>query len=115
MRGRDTVHNRIEQISHIIGSGQHTNSHFWMDGQHLFQAPLTFYTQKGIWDLPPGYEDFNTHFNRKIDIECLSCHTGMPQTKKDPITFSINFRWVSIAKDVMAPAHFTLKKNHQGS
>ncbi len=82
LRGRDTIHNRIEQISHIIGSGQHTNSHFWMDGQHLFQAPLTFYTQKGIWDLPPGYEDFNTHFNRKIDIECLSCHTGMPQTKE---------------------------------
>ena len=81
LRGRDTIHNRIEQISHIVGSGQHTNSHFWMDGQHLFQAPLTFYTQKGIWDLPPGYEDFNTHFNRKIDVECMSCHTGMPQTK----------------------------------
>ena len=85
LRGRDTIHNRIEQISHIIGSGQHTNSHFWMDGQHLFQAPLTFYTQKGIWDLPPGYEDFNTHFNRKIDIECMSCHTGMPQTKEGSV------------------------------
>ena len=85
LRGRDTIHNRIEQISHIIGSGQHTNSHFWMDGEHLFQAPLTFYTQKGIWDLPPGYEDFNTHFNRKIDIECMSCHTGMPQTKEGSV------------------------------
>jgi hypothetical protein len=53
-----------------------------MDGKHLFQAPLTFYTQKGIWDLPPGYEDFNTHFNRKIDIECMSCHTGMPEIKE---------------------------------
>ena len=82
LRGRDTIHNRVEKISHIIGSGQHTNSHFWMDGKHLFQAPLTFYTQKGIWDLPPGYEDFNTHFNRKIDIECMSCHTGMPEIKE---------------------------------
>lgn len=79
--GKDTTHNRREKITHIIGSGQHTNSHFWTDGQHLFQAPLTFYTQKGIWDLPPGYEEFNTRFNRKIDIECMSCHTGMPQTK----------------------------------
>lgn len=81
LRGTDTIHNRIEKISHIIGSGQHTNSHFWMDGQHLYQAPLTFYTQKGIWDLPPGYEEFNTRFNRKIDIECMSCHTGMPTTE----------------------------------
>lgn len=80
--GRDTLHNRREKITHIVGSGQHTNSHFWTDGEHLFQAPLTFYTQKGIWDLPPGYEEFNTRFNRKIDIECMSCHTGMPKTKE---------------------------------
>ena len=81
LNGRDTIHNRREKITHIVGSGQHTNSHFWTDGEHLYQAPLTFYTQKGIWDLPPGYEEFNTRFNRKIDIECMSCHTGMPQTK----------------------------------
>lgn len=78
----DTTHNRIEKITHIIGSGQHTNSHFWMDGEHLYQAPLTFYTQKGIWDLPPGYEVTNTRFNRKIDIECMSCHTAMPKTRE---------------------------------
>lgn len=81
LNGRDTIHNRREKITHIVGSGQHTNSHFWTDGEHLYQAPLTFYTQKGIWDLPPGYEEFNTRFNRKIDIECMSCHTGMPKTK----------------------------------
>ena len=83
--GKDTVHNRREKITHIIGSGQHTNSHFWTDGQHLFQAPLTFYTQKGIWDLPPGYEEFNTRFSRKIDIECMSCHTGMPKTAEGSV------------------------------
>ena len=85
LKGSDTIHNRIEKITHIIGSGQHTNSHFWTDGQHLFQAPLTFYTQKGIWDLPPGYEEFNTRFNRKIDVECMSCHTGMPKIKDGSI------------------------------
>lgn len=82
LQGKDTIHNRSEKITHIIGSGQHTNSHFWTDGEHLFQAPLTYYTQKGLWDLPPGYEEFNTRFNRKIDIECMSCHTGMPKTKE---------------------------------
>ncbi|MSP58185.1 MAG: tetratricopeptide repeat protein [Flavobacteriaceae bacterium] len=81
----DTIHNRVEQITHIIGSGHHTNSHFWTDGGHLFQAPLTFYTQKGIWDLPPGYEVTNTRFNRKIDIECMGCHTGMSQVKEGSV------------------------------
>ncbi|MBS3914550.1 MAG: tetratricopeptide repeat protein [Bacteroidetes bacterium] len=79
LRGKDTIHKRTETISHIIGSGQHTNSHFWMDNGYVFQAPLTFYTQKGIWDLPPGYETTNTGFSRKIDLECMSCHNAIPE------------------------------------
>lgn len=71
-------HIREEFIPYIIGSGQHTNSHFWQDGDYLFQAPLTFYTQKGIWDLPPGYRENNIGFSRKIDAECMSCHNAMP-------------------------------------
>jgi hypothetical protein len=41
--------------------------------------PMTFYTQKRKWDLPPGFEDgHNTHFNRKIGLECMSCHNSYP-------------------------------------
>ncbi len=79
------THQRKEYISYIIGSGQHTNSHFWKDGAFLHQAPLTFYTQKGIWDLPPGFEAVNTSFERKIDIECMSCHNGMPEVNYQSI------------------------------
>ncbi|MFM1792888.1 MAG: hypothetical protein RLZZ252_1242 [Bacteroidota bacterium] len=82
---KDTLHQRTEKISHIIGSGHHTNSHFWTDGKHLYQAPLTYYTQKKIWDLPPGYESYNARFNRKIDIECMSCHTGMPTVREGSV------------------------------
>jgi len=82
---KDTTHLRIEKITHIIGSGHHTNSHFWTDGKHLYQAPLTFYTQKKVWDLPPGYESYNARFNRKIDIECMSCHTGMPTVREGSV------------------------------
>lgn len=78
LRGTDTIHKRSVPISHIIGSGHHTNSHFWMDNGYVFQAPLTYYTQKGQWDLPPGYEETNTRFGRKIDMECMSCHNAMP-------------------------------------
>jgi predicted Zn-dependent protease len=82
LQGKDTVHHRTETISHIIGSGHHTNSHFWMDNGHVFQAPLTFYTQTSKWDLPPGYEVTNTRFSRKIDMECMSCHNAMPEVEQ---------------------------------
>ncbi len=87
LNGKDTVHYREEKISHIIGSGQHTNSHFWNDNGFIYQAPLTFYTQKGKWDLPPGFEVTNTSFHRKIDIECMSCHNGIPKINQESINF----------------------------
>ncbi|MEO6169268.1 MAG: tetratricopeptide repeat protein [Chitinophagales bacterium] len=80
LEGEDTIYKRTEEISYIVGSGQHTNSHIWQANGYLYQAPLTFYTQKGIWELPPGFEDgLNTRWNRIISIECMNCHNMYPQ------------------------------------
>ena len=80
LEGKDTVHKRIETVSYIIGSGQHTNSHIMNTGGYLNQMPMTFYTQKGKWDLPPGFENGgNTRFNRLIGLECMSCHNSFPK------------------------------------
>ncbi|MBL7924006.1 MAG: tetratricopeptide repeat protein [Bacteroidia bacterium] len=80
LEGKDTVYRREEKIAYIVGSGQHTNSHIWESNGYLFQAPLTFYTQKGKWDLPPGFEQGNnTRFNRLIGLECMSCHNAYPE------------------------------------
>lgn len=77
--GNDTIHKRTETITYIVGSGQHTNSHIINTGGFLNQAPLTFYTQKGQWDLPPGFEKgMNSRFNRMIGLECMSCHNSYP-------------------------------------
>ncbi len=76
----DTIHKRIEKISYIIGSGHHTNSHLIHKKNFLTQAPLTFYTQKGIWDLPPGFENGNnSRFYRKIGLECVTCHNSFSE------------------------------------
>jgi len=76
---KDTTHLRTEQVSYIIGSGQHTNSHLQSVNGYINQMPMTYYTQKKHWDLPPGFEGgFNTHFTRKIGLECMSCHNGYP-------------------------------------
>lgn len=77
--GTDTIHQRDELIAWIIGSGHHTNSHLLQSNGYLYQAPITFYTQKGVWDLAPGFEGgFNSRFGRLINMECLSCHNGLP-------------------------------------
>ncbi len=70
---------RIEKVDYVIGSGQHTNSHIQNVNGYLNQMPMTFYTQKKKWDLPPGFENgMNSHFTRKIGLECMSCHNGYP-------------------------------------
>jgi len=75
----DTVHKRIQKVDYIVGSGQHTNSHIFNTNGYLYQAPITFYTQKRKWDLAPGFEKgANTRFQRLIEIECMSCHNGYP-------------------------------------
>ncbi len=86
LNGKDTTHSRIEEITYIIGSGHHTNSHFTSENGYLFQAPITFYTQKGKWDLPPGFENGNnTRFSRKIGLECMSCHNAMPNHNEESL------------------------------
>ncbi len=79
LEGKDTVFKRIEKVNYIIGSGQHTNSHIMNTNGYLHQMPMTYYTQKGKWDFPPGFENgFNTRFSRKIGLECMSCHNSLP-------------------------------------
>lgn len=81
--GKDTIHKRIEKVDYIIGSGQHTNSHIYNTNGYLHQMPMTFYTQKKKWDLPPGFENgVNTRFSRKIGLECMSCHNALPEFAK---------------------------------
>jgi Flp pilus assembly protein TadD len=80
LEGSDTVYERTEQINYIVGSGQHTNSHMTNVNGYVYQVPATFYTQKGQWDLPPGFEDgHNSRFNRKIELECMTCHNAYPK------------------------------------
>jgi tetratricopeptide (TPR) repeat protein len=80
LKGKDTIYRRQETVNFIVGSGQHTNSHIQSVNGYLNQMPMTFYTQKQHWDLPPGFEDgHNSRFMRKIGLECMSCHNNYPE------------------------------------
>ena len=79
LKGRDTIYKRVETVDYIVGSGQHTNSHIFNTNGYLHQMPITYYAQRGKWDLPPGFENgFNTRFSRNIGLECMSCHNALP-------------------------------------
>ncbi len=80
LEGSDTIHNRLEKISLVVGSGQHTNSHLLNINGYVYQLPMTFYTQEGKWDLPPGFEKGgNSRFSRTIETECMTCHNAYPK------------------------------------
>jgi predicted CXXCH cytochrome family protein len=76
----DTIHNRVEKISYIVGSGHHTNSHIVDFNGYIFQAPVTYYTQDGKWDMAPSFrEEGNLRFGRLLDSECITCHNHFPE------------------------------------
>ncbi|MCX6610155.1 MAG: tetratricopeptide repeat protein [Acidobacteria bacterium] len=66
-------------LAWAIGSGGNGLSFIVQRGEHLFQAPLSFYSRVGRWDLSPGYEFADYGFNRTIASGCINCHSGRPQ------------------------------------
>ena len=74
----DTVHQRTETVSYIVGSGQHTNSHIISINGYLYQAPVTWYAQQQRWDMAPGFRQNNSRFGRWLTDECITCHNHYP-------------------------------------
>ncbi len=62
---------------HQIGSGNHGQSYVVEADSHLLMSPITWYPDKQIWDLSPGYEKNNSQFNRPVFEACLYCHTDL--------------------------------------
>jgi hypothetical protein len=79
LEGGDTTHQRLERIAYIVGSGQHTNSHIVDYNGYIYQAPITYYTQEGRWDMAPGYRGDNIRFSRLLATECITCHNHLPE------------------------------------
>ncbi|MGH9630386.1 MAG: cytochrome c3 family protein, partial [Bryobacteraceae bacterium] len=76
--GDELVFRSAHKLEYGIGSGINGISFVVRRGNHLFQAPLSFYTRSGKWDLSPGYELADHGFSRPIHAACASCHSGRP-------------------------------------
>jgi Flp pilus assembly protein TadD len=68
------------EVAYAVGSGARSISYLIERDGRLFMSPITWYTQKQQWDLSPGYEKSNPHFDRPIDPNCLFCHSNRVQS-----------------------------------
>jgi hypothetical protein len=65
-----------DEVKYALGSGTRGISYLVEHDGRLFQSPIAWYSQKKKWDLSPGYEQNNSHFDRPIEASCLFCHTN---------------------------------------
>lgn len=66
-------------IPWIIGTGENGFGGLLVRGGYLFQAPLSYYSAAGKWQLSPGYQHGDYGFNRILQPGCISCHSGRPR------------------------------------
>lgn len=85
------------ELAYAIGSGFNGVSFAVKRGDHLLQAPLSWYTRTRTWELSPGYEHADYGFNRPLAAACLACHSGRPR----PVALS-NGRYLSPPFEEMA-------------
>lgn len=63
-----------EEAAYAIGSGTRGRTYVVQRGDRFFESPISWYRHTGTWDLSPGYEKQNMHFERPIQAGCLFCH-----------------------------------------
>jgi Flp pilus assembly protein TadD len=64
------------EVRYVIGSGTRALAFLIDRDGYLFESPITWYSQQKRWDLSPGYEQMNAHFERPIPSDCLFCHAN---------------------------------------
>jgi hypothetical protein len=75
------------RVAYVIGSGAHAFGYLVQIGDYLFQSPLSYYTNRRLWDVAPGYEkSHHPDFSRPVTLECLVCHSG----KSQPVPETLN-------------------------
>jgi hypothetical protein len=73
------VFRHTQKLVYAIGSGANGFSYIVRRGDHLFQAPLSYYSRAQAWGFSPGYETADHGFGRPIQAGCIQCHSGRPR------------------------------------
>src|SRR3954469_18374421 len=64
-------------LEYFIGSGTAGRTYLYTRQGFLFEAPVTWYSQRGAWDRPPGFESAGeSRGSRPVEPSSLSCHAS---------------------------------------
>ncbi len=74
----NVIYEQTRAADWVVGSGKATRSYLMNVNGYVTEMPLTWYVERGIWDLSPGYEQVNQRFSRPINEECMTCHNALP-------------------------------------
>lgn len=105
------------KLEYAVGSGENGISFAIRRGNHLFQAPLSYYAAAKRWDLSPGYEETGEGFNRPIFEDCIVCHSGRPQAvpKRDGLFREPPFGELAIGcENCHGPGELHVKERSHG-
>jgi hypothetical protein len=83
--GRLVARNEAE-VRFAVGFGRQGVAYLIERDGFLFQSPITWYARAGRWDLSPGYETVNRHFDRPVVDDCLFCHAN----RVEPVAGTVN-------------------------
>lgn len=70
------VQGKAFAAEYLVGSGANGFSFIFRRGNRFFEAPLSYYSATGNWDLSPGFETYDAGFARPVRTACLECHVG---------------------------------------
>jgi len=74
------------QLNYYIGSAVAGRSFGYLRDGFLFEAPVTWYTQTGAWDVSPGYaSDTASRWSRPIEPSCLFCHASQARPRQGTV------------------------------
>src|SRR5262249_57597529 len=72
------------EVDYVIGSGTRGHSYLADRDGHLFQTPISWYSQKGAWGLSPGFDAERVR-GRAIKPDCLYCHANRTRPVADTV------------------------------
>lgn len=63
-------------VKYSIGSARFSRSYLIDLEGFLYESPATWYSARPGWALSPGYDNYNSGFQRPVEFRCLFCHAG---------------------------------------
>jgi hypothetical protein len=117
-RDGKSVFKTVHKLEYAIGSGENGISFAVRRGNHLFQAPLSYYARARTWALSPGFEESGEGFNRPIYDACIVCHAGRAQAvpRRDGLYGDPPFAEMPIGcENCHGPGQLHIKERGSGS